>query len=83
MSTGGLGCDDFEALAPEVALGTLRGSERAEALARLASCADCQRRVAELADVVDAMVLLAPGGGAVAGPRGRRPGADGGRRDME
>ena len=60
MSAGDLRCDDFETLAPEVALGTLSGPRRADAVAHLASCADCQRRVTELADVVDAMLLLAP-----------------------
>jgi hypothetical protein len=60
MSGGGLRCDELEALAPELALGTLTGSERADAVAHLASCARCQRRVAGLARVVDAMVLLAP-----------------------
>ncbi len=60
MSAGRLRCDDFETLAPDVALGTLSGSERADAVAHLASCADCQRRVTALADVVDAMLLLAP-----------------------
>jgi anti-sigma-K factor RskA len=60
VSAGALRCDDFEALAPEIALGTLSGTERADAVAHLASCADCQRRVTELADAVDAMMLLAP-----------------------
>ena len=60
MSAGGVGCDDLEALAPELALGTLTGAERAEALGHLATCLDCQQRVAELARIVDWMLLLAP-----------------------
>jgi hypothetical protein len=50
----------MDALAPELALGTLSGPERAEAVEHLASCAECQQRVAELAHVVDSMLLLAP-----------------------
>ncbi len=55
-----LRCDEMEELAPELALGTLTGSERAEAVEHLASCPDCQRRVAELAQVVDSLLVLAP-----------------------
>jgi anti-sigma factor RsiW len=50
----------MEELAPELALGSLTGAERAEAVEHLASCPDCQRRVAELAQVVDSLLLLAP-----------------------
>jgi anti-sigma factor RsiW len=55
-----LGCDEMELLAPEFALGTLTGAERAEAVEHVAACADCQRRVAELAQVVDSLLVLAP-----------------------
>jgi hypothetical protein len=55
-----LGCDDMEDLAPELALGTLTGTERADAVDHLASCPDCQRRVTELAQIVDTLLLLAP-----------------------
>jgi Putative zinc-finger len=55
-----LGCDDMELLAPELALGTLTGAERAEAVEHVAACPDCQRRVAELAQVVDSLLVLAP-----------------------
>jgi hypothetical protein len=55
-----LGCDEMEELAPELALGTLTGAERAEAVGHLASCPDCQRRAAELAQVVDSLLVLAP-----------------------
>jgi Putative zinc-finger len=54
-----LRCDEMEELAPELALGTLTGPERAEAVEHLASCPDCQRRVAELAQVVDSLLVLA------------------------
>jgi hypothetical protein len=61
MSTpSGLGCDEMEDLAPELALGTLTGAERADAVEHLASCPDCQRRVTELAQVVDTLLVLAP-----------------------
>jgi anti-sigma factor RsiW len=50
----------MEGLAPELALGTLTGADRAEAVGHLASCPDCQRRVAELAQVVDSLLVLAP-----------------------
>jgi hypothetical protein len=60
VSAGRVGCDELEALAPELALGTLTGAERADAVGHLAGCADCQQRVSELAPVVDSMLLLAP-----------------------
>jgi hypothetical protein len=55
-----LRCDEMEELGPELALGTLTGPERAEAVEHLASCLDCRRRVAELAQVVDSLLVLAP-----------------------
>jgi anti-sigma-K factor RskA len=60
MSTSRLGCDEMEELAPDFALGALTGAERAEAVGHLASCTGCQRRVAELAQVVDSLLVLAP-----------------------
>ena len=60
MTTRQIGCSELEALAPELALGTLTGPERAEAVGHLASCAECQQRVAVLAQVVDSMLVLAP-----------------------
>jgi hypothetical protein len=60
MTTRQIGCPEMDALAPELALGTLTGPERAEAVDHLASCAECQLRVAELAQVVDSMLVLAP-----------------------
>jgi hypothetical protein len=60
MTTRQIGCSEMDALAPELALGTLTGSERAEAVGHLASCAECRQRVAELAQVIDSMLVLAP-----------------------
>jgi hypothetical protein len=38
----------------------LTGAERAAAVEHVAACPDCQRRVAELAQVVDSLLVLAP-----------------------
>jgi hypothetical protein len=53
-------CTDLRELAPELALGTLTGRERALALGHLARCAECQRLVEELSDAADAVLLVAP-----------------------
>jgi hypothetical protein len=47
-------------LAPEIALGTIDGEERAEALRHLARCGECRRLVDELTTVADELLLLAP-----------------------
>jgi hypothetical protein len=47
-------------LAPELALATLPGDERAAALVHLERCAECRLVVEELADVADALLLLTP-----------------------
>jgi hypothetical protein len=64
MSTTGdareLTCADVEALGPELAIGTLDGSERASALVHLETCPGCRRFVDELAAVADNILLLAP-----------------------
>jgi hypothetical protein len=60
MSAGRVDCDEVEVLAPEFALGTLSGVDRADVVAHLASCAACQRQVEELTRVVDSVLLLAP-----------------------
>lgn len=60
MSPSRVGCDEIEMLAPEFALGTLSGVDRADVVAHLASCAGCQRHVEELTHVVDSVLLLAP-----------------------
>ena len=66
-----LSCEELRGLAPELALGTLPGPERADALDHLERCADCQRVVEELADAADALLLLAPEVEPPAGFRGR------------
>jgi hypothetical protein len=53
-------CAELEALAAELALGTVSGAERAGALDHLAGCAPCRAMVEELAGVADRMLLLAP-----------------------
>jgi len=55
-----MSCDELHGLAPEIALGTLDGEERAEALRHLATCGECRRHVDELARVADDLLLLAP-----------------------
>src|SRR5918999_3556747 len=53
-------CDELEQLAPEVALGTIDGHERAEALRPLAPCGDCRRLVDQLTAVADELLMHAP-----------------------
>lgn len=53
-------CTELEALAAELALGTVSGAERARALDHLAGCAACRELVEELAGVADRLLLLAP-----------------------
>ena len=53
-------CPTVEALAPEIALGIVSGSERASALAHLGDCAGCRHLVDELSTVADPLLLLAP-----------------------
>jgi hypothetical protein len=55
-----MSCDQTRQLAPELALGIADGAERAQALAHLAECADCRRAVAELSEVTDELLMLAP-----------------------
>jgi hypothetical protein len=54
------GCAATRDLMPELAAGVAAGDERARALDHLAGCADCQRRLAATAEVVDDLLLLAP-----------------------
>jgi hypothetical protein len=61
MSSGSaFGCNEVRELAPDLALGTLSGGERAEALLHVNGCARCQTLVAELTEVADRLPLLAP-----------------------
>jgi hypothetical protein len=53
------GCAEMREVAPDLALGTLSGGERAEALLHVNGCARCQALVAELTDVADRLPLLA------------------------
>ena len=53
-------CEEIRGLAPELALGIVEGEERGRALEHLADCPDCRRRVEELAEVADQLLLLAP-----------------------
>jgi hypothetical protein len=53
-------CEEIRELAPELALGVVEGEERGRALEHLADCPDCRRRVDELAEVADQLLLLAP-----------------------
>ena len=53
-------CAQVRELAPDMALGTIDGAERAEVLAHMAQCASCRNEVGELADVVDRLLTLAP-----------------------
>ena len=54
------GCQAVRAVAAELALGTLEGSERGEALAHLAGCPACQAHVQELTEVVDQLLAAGP-----------------------
>lgn len=60
MSDVGADCPEVEALAAELALGIVSGSERAAALSHLSHCPTCRRLVEELSAVADPLLLLAP-----------------------
>lgn len=54
-------CRTFEEeLAPEMALGTISGEERAQALEHMTTCTRCRLLVEELSQVSDALLLVAP-----------------------
>jgi len=53
-------CEEIRELAPELALGIVEGEERGRALEHLADCPDCRRRVDELSEVADELLLVAP-----------------------
>jgi hypothetical protein len=55
-----MSCEELKHLAPEVALGTIDGEERAEALRHLATCGDCRRLVDQLTSVADELLMIAP-----------------------
>jgi hypothetical protein len=64
-------CEDVRELAPELALGTAVGQERARALEHLSDCAECRKLVADLAVLTDEIVALAPALEPPAGFEGR------------
>jgi hypothetical protein len=53
-------CEEIRELAPELALGIVEGEQRGRALEHLADCPECRRRVEELTEVADELLLLAP-----------------------
>ena len=53
-------CEELRELAPDLALGIVEGEERGRALEHLADCPDCRRRVEELTEIADELLLLAP-----------------------
>lgn len=53
-------CAEFHAMAAELAVGVLSGSERAGAVAHLARCPSCQQLMVELTGAADELLLLAP-----------------------
>ena len=55
-----MSCEQLKDLAPELALGTIDGEERAEALRHLATCSECRRRVDQLTTVADELLMRAP-----------------------
>jgi hypothetical protein len=55
-----LTCNEFRAMAAEVALGILSGAERADALGHMEHCVNCRAMVEGLAQTADSLLLLAP-----------------------
>jgi hypothetical protein len=53
-------CAALREVAADLALGSLQGSERGEALAHVAHCPACRAHVQELAEAVDVLLALAP-----------------------
>jgi anti-sigma factor RsiW len=53
-------CDDARDAAPELALGTLDGGERAALLRHLSTCPACRDETARLVETAEAIGLLAP-----------------------
>jgi hypothetical protein len=55
-----LTCDEVSRVAAEIALGIASGEERARALEHAATCPRCRRELAELTEVADELLLMAP-----------------------
>jgi hypothetical protein len=53
-------CDEIRQMTAELALGIASGEERARALKHAAGCPGCRRELAELAEVADELLLMAP-----------------------
>ncbi|MDQ6928809.1 MAG: hypothetical protein M3159_09170 [Actinomycetota bacterium] len=53
-------CAELDEIAEELALGTVDGARRAQAISHLESCARCRSVVDELRETGDALLLLAP-----------------------
>jgi hypothetical protein len=53
-------CRDVREASPDLVLGALSGSERADMLAHIATCLECRRYVDDMAQVADALLVLAP-----------------------
>ena len=73
-------CPEVEALAAELALGIVLGSDRASALAHLGACASCRRLVETLTNVADPLLLRHPLEDRVDLVERRRDGSGSGRR---
>jgi hypothetical protein len=58
MST--INCDQFQDMAPDLALGLLAGDDRGAALTHLVACGRCRRQLEGLVQVADDLLLLAP-----------------------
>ena len=56
----GMSCEEFAAVAAELALGVLTGRERAAALAHLDGCESCRERVRELTTTGEELLALLP-----------------------
>jgi hypothetical protein len=59
-ATGPRGCDWFQSVAAEFALGSLTGAERSFAIAHLEVCESCLALVKSLSVAADALLLVAP-----------------------
>jgi hypothetical protein len=55
-------CAETRELAAELALGVADAEERARALVHLADCPECRRRLEEISQVADELLMLAPHG---------------------
>jgi anti-sigma factor RsiW len=53
-------CQEIREMGPELALGIVEGEARGRALEHIADCPDCRRRIEELTEVADELLLLAP-----------------------